>query len=245
MSIVAADLIFYSAASVPTDDTSTTGGAIAVTSRVALTQFSSAAKLALISDGADVRSVDIVGRLADGTVATETVVLTGAVEVLSVNTYERILSVTIQTSSGTRTVTGKQGSGGSTSFTIIPNELKQHIQFQKSTSESSTAVRYEKQFGLNNHGSLALLNAQVTLTADPTANIKIGLALAVNDTITIANRKVVPSSISFVDDSVAQNVPGTDLAFSAKIGVWIEQTLLANAAATKSTFTLQLSGSTT
>src|SRR4051794_19809861 len=114
MSIVAADLIFYSSASVPTDDASTTGGAIDATMRVGGTQLSSAAKLAFISDGTDTRSVDIVGRLASGVVATETVVLTGAVEVLSANTYERFLSVKAQTTSGTRTVTVKQGSGGST-----------------------------------------------------------------------------------------------------------------------------------
>src|SRR3954463_12351177 len=97
MSIVATDLIFYSCASVPTDDASLTGGAIDATMRVGGTQLSSAAKLALISDGADTRSVDIVGRLASGAVATETVVLTNAVEVLSVNTYERFLSVKAQT----------------------------------------------------------------------------------------------------------------------------------------------------
>jgi hypothetical protein len=245
MSIVASELIFYSSASVPTDDTSTTGGAIDATMRVGLTQFSASAKLALISDGADTRNVDIVGRLASGVVASETVALTNAVEVLSANTYERILSIKAQTTSGTRVVTCKQGSGGSTVATIPLNEKGVHIQFQKSTSESGTAVRYEKQFGKNTNGTNSLLGANVTLTADPQAVIQIGLATAVNGSTTTTNRKTAPAGISFVDDGVAQNVPGTDLAATDAIGVWIQQTLAANAAAAKSTFTLQLAGSTT
>lgn len=246
MSIVASDLIFFSVASVPTDDVSTTGGAIDLTSRVALTQFGANAKLALVSDGADARTVAIVGRLADGTVATEAALaLNGVTEVLSVNTYERILSITLSAGSGTRTVTAKQGSGGSTVATFPVNDIKRHIQFQRSTSESGTATRYEKQFGKNTNGANALLNAQVTLTADPAANIQIGLATAVNDTVTVANRKTAPSSVTFVDDGVAQSVPGTDLASGGTIGTWIQQILSANAAATRSTFTLQFAGATT
>lgn len=245
MSIVATDLIFYSSASVPTDDASTTGGAIDQTMRVGGTQLSAAAKLAFVSDGADTRNVDIVGRLASGAVASETVVLNGATEVLSTNTYERFLSVKAQTTSATRTVTVKQGSGGTTVSTIPPNEKGFHIQFQKSTSAASIQTRYEKQFGLNNNGTNSLLGANVTLTADPQAVIQIGLATAVNDTGSVANRTTAPAGVTFVDDGVAQNVPGTDLAAGAKIGVWVQQTLAANAVAARSTFTLQLAGSTT
>src|SRR4051812_23034676 len=147
MSIVASELIFWSVASVPTDDVSTSGGAIDTTARVALTQFSANAVLAVISDGADVRNVTIVGRLASGVVDTETIALNGAVEVLSTKTWERIHSITLSATSGTRTVTAKQGSGGSTVATIVPNETKRHISFQQSTSEAAQAKRYEKQFG--------------------------------------------------------------------------------------------------
>src|SRR4051812_42040991 len=119
MSIISTDLIFYGSASIPTDDVSTSGGAIDTTSRAALTQFSAAAKLALVSDGADTRTAAIVGRLADGTIATEAALaLNGATEVLSVNTYERIHSVTLSATSGARTVTLKQGSGGTSIGTI-------------------------------------------------------------------------------------------------------------------------------
>src|SRR6185312_4743724 len=215
------------------------------TARVALTQFTASAKLSLTSDGADTRNVTIVGRNAAGSVITETVALTNAVEVLSVNTYERLQSVTIASSSGTRTVTLKQGSGGTTIGTIGLNETKRHIQFQNSSSASSIQTRYEKQFGKNTNGANALLGANVTLTADPQARIQIGLATAVNDAVTVTNRVTAPASVTFVDDNIAQNVPGTDLASGAAIGVWAQQTLPANDPAAKSTFTLQLAGGTT
>lgn len=243
-SIVANDLNFFSCASVPTDDASSTGGAIDVTMRVAFTQFGAAAKLSLTADGADAGSVDIVGRLASGVIASETMVLNGVTEVLSTNTYERLHSVKRQATSGTRTVTAKQGTGGSTIATIPPNEKGFHIQFQRSTSTGSTQTRNEKQFLKNINPTNALLGATLTLTNDPQAVIQIGVG-SVGGTTSVANRTTAPGGVTFVDDNIAQTVPGTDLASTATVELWIQQTLAANAAAAKSTFTLQAAGSTT
>ncbi len=52
-----------------------------------LTAFAGAAKVALVSDGADTRNVTIVGEVS-GARATETVALNGTTEVLSTNTYD-------------------------------------------------------------------------------------------------------------------------------------------------------------
>lgn len=244
-SIVAADLIFYSSASVPTDDVSTTGGAIDTASRVALTQFTGTQTIRVVSDGADTRTVTITGRLASGVIDTEVLTLNGTTPVNGAKSFERIHSLVASTTSGTRLVTVTTNEGSPQSITTITvNETKRHIQFQRSTSEASTAVRYEKQFGLNSNATNALLTALVTLTADPAAKIQIGLATAVNDTGTVANRKTAPASVTYSDDGVALGVPGADLAATAKIGVWAQQTLAANDAAQKNTFTLQLSGST-
>ena len=57
MSIAASDLILYDSANTPTDDTSTSGGAIDATSRPVMTQFTSGAKLSLTSDGVRHRPV--------------------------------------------------------------------------------------------------------------------------------------------------------------------------------------------
>ena len=139
MSITAAELILYGVASIPIDDASTTGGAIDLTVRPVFTQFGSSAKLSLTSDGTDTRLVDVVGRLASGAIATETVTLTNAVEVLSVNTYERIESVKAQTTSASRTVTLKQGAGGSTIATI-PVNILHALRGHRHTAEEAREV---------------------------------------------------------------------------------------------------------
>lgn len=246
MAIVSTDLVAFGVASIPTDDVSTTGGNIDATSRPALDLWSAAAKVSLTSDGTDSRTAAIVGRLADGTLATESALaLNGATEVLSVNTYAYVESITLSATSGTRTVTIKQGTGGTTRGTITPNETKRYSMFQNSTSEASTANRYEKVALKNGNGTNALLGANVTLSSDPASKIKIGLEPAVNATTSVANRKTAPGSVTFVDDGVSQNVPGTDLAAGAFIGCWINQTLGANDAAVRNTFGLTFAGSTT
>jgi hypothetical protein len=244
MSIVSSDLQFFSVASVPTDDVSTSGGAIDTTSRAALTQLTANAAIAVVSDGADTRTVTVRGRLTTGAIDTEVLTLNGTTEVLGAKTWERVLSLTASATSGTRTITCKQGSGGSTVATIVPNETKRHIQFQGASSGASPSTRYEKQFAKNGNGTLSLLGAQITLTADPASKIKIGCEAAVGGTTSVANRLTAPASVTFVDDNVAIGVPGTDLAAGAACPVWVQQSLAANDGAQKSTFTLQLAGTT-
>ena len=81
-----------------------------------LVNFSASAKVALVSDGADTRSVDVWGELA-GTPQMETVVLTGASEVLTVANFDVVLAMHT-TISASRIVTIKQGAGGTTRGTI-------------------------------------------------------------------------------------------------------------------------------
>ena len=134
MSIVSSELVCYSAASVPEDDSSTSGGAIDTATRPSLTQWSANAVAAVVSDGADTRTVTVTGRLASGVVDSEVLTLTGTSEVVGAKTWERVLKVVLSTTSGSRTVTLKQGSGGSTRATIGINETKSHINFQQSAS---------------------------------------------------------------------------------------------------------------
>ena len=90
------------------DDDEPTGGN--------LVAFSAGAKVALISDAADPRSVDIYG-LVGSTPTKETVVLNGASEVLTSATFAAVFALHT-TVSGSRTVTVKQGTGGTTRGTI-------------------------------------------------------------------------------------------------------------------------------
>lgn len=244
MPIAEADLVLHSSANIPDDDTSTAGGAIDTASRPSLVQFSAPAVAAIISDGADTRAVTVVGRLESGAIDTDVLTADGTNEVVGAKTFERILRVTTS-SNGSRTISVRQGSGGTVRGTLPPNTTKLHIAFQRSASAPSERVRYEKHFYRNAHGTLALLGAAVTLTADAAEKIHIGLAPSAGDSATVANRLTAPGSVSFVDDGVAQNIPGGDLAAGVGIGVWARQTLDANDAPQKSTFTIQLAGSTT
>ena len=234
MSITAAELILYGAASKPTADTGTSGGAIDATMRPVFTQMSATKKLSVNSDGADTRVLAVTGRDATGAIVTENITLNGASEVDSVHTYERIQSVTT-TTSGTRTVSVYQDTGLSTLiFTIPPNELGVYMLFQNAFSSSGSELRYEKMFWKNSDGSLTLTSAQVTLTADASGDINIGLATSVSDSGSVANRLSAPGGVSFVGTSTAQNVPGGgNIAAGAAIGVWVLQTLGGSAAAQK------------
>ena len=85
-----------------------------------MTAWTANAKVALISDGTDVRTATIYGLDNSGTPApvTENVVLTNAVEVLSSNTYSKVWAIFLSALDGSRIVTVKQGSGGTTRGTI-------------------------------------------------------------------------------------------------------------------------------
>jgi len=244
MSITAAELIAYGAASRPEDDASTSGGAIDTQNRPEMTQLTANSVIAAVSDGADTRTLTVTGRLATGAIDTEALVLTGAVEVVGAKTFERILKLVLSGTDGARTVTVKQGSGGATRATIGPNELSRNGMFLKSASEASPVSRYEKFFWKNTNASLTLNDAEVELTADPAGKIKIGLATSKDDSGSVANRKSAPGGISFVDDNVAIAVPTDTLAAGEAIGTWMEQSLLADDAAQKTTFTTQVSGTT-
>jgi hypothetical protein len=224
----------------PKDDSTASGGGIATTSRPVFAQFTAAARLALVSSGTDTRTATIEGRLSSGAIATENVALNGTTEVLSANTYERILRVTLSATAAT-TVTLRQGAGGTTIATIPANETQVTLMFYDSASEASAVNRYEKFFWRNSHASLTLNNARVTLTGDPAARIRIALATAKNDTGSVTNRRTSPG-LTFSDDGVALTVPGGTLEAGSAIGVWVEQGLPANDAPQRTTFTTQLSG---
>ena len=85
-----------------------------------MTNFAANANVALISDGADVRTATIYGLDNSGTPVptTENVVLTNAVEVLSTKIWTKVYAVHLSAINASRIVTVKQGSGGSTRGTI-------------------------------------------------------------------------------------------------------------------------------
>lgn len=246
-SIVASELKFYGSANMPENDTTTSGGAIATTTKIEITDLSANDRVSVQSDGADTRTVTVFGRLATGAIDSEAIVLSGASWVDGAKTFERILKVTT-TSDATRTVTvAKYAAGGHTPTlcTIDPLITAVRRLFYDSASETGATVRYEKVFAKNTNSSLTLNAAKVTLTADPTSHLTIALATAKDDSESSANRKTAPTAIgSFVDDGVPINLPGTTLEAASAIGIWLKESLGASEAAFKSTFTLKLEGTT-
>jgi len=242
MPIAASDLLLQGAASRPTDDATTSGGARDAANKPEFTQLTGNSVVAAISDGADVRTLTVTGRNTAGAVVSDVITLTGAVEAVGVVTFERIQRAVLSGADGARTVTVRQGAGGATRATLGPNVTSVSMLFQNAASETGAVNRYEKTFWLNNHGSLTLNSASVKLTADPAARIRIGLAATKGDTATVSNRKTAPGGITFVDDNVSQSVPGTTLEAATGIGVWVAQELLAADSPIRSTYTLELSG---
>lgn len=111
---------------------------------------------------------------------------------------------------------------------------------------------YEKVFLKNDHATLALTASSVTITG-----ISFGCALTVNDSATNGanTRLVAPTSgnllngATFISSGVSQNTPNNavsnQLNAGDAIGVWLQLTLAAGAAAGKSTITAQLAGQST
>src|SRR5215831_10473492 len=244
MSILSTDLKAYQAASMPEDDVSTSGGAIATTGKVEFTDIAAPDVVDYVSDGADTRSVTVTGRDATGAIVSETKTLNGVTTVNGTQTFERILKIAI-TSDPSRTFTLKRHTGSVTIATAEPLYTSVRRLFYNSASAGSSTVRYEKIFWKNTNATITLTSAQMTLTADPQARLQLGCAPSVGVTATVTNRLTAPASVTFVGVGVAQSVPGGSIAAGSAIGVWLQQTLPANDPAFKNTFTTQLSGQTT
>lgn len=159
-------------------------------------------------------------------------------------TIERVLHCTINADAA-GTVTLRKASDDVTIGTIAAGDRGFHAMFKDSASSTGILIRYEKMFFKNTHATLTLSNAAIKLTADPQSRIRVGCATAKDDTGSVANRLTAPASITYVDDNVSQSIPTGILAAAEEIGVWVEQNLPANDPAFKSSFTLQLAGTTT
>jgi len=253
MSITSAELILYGAADKVEDDVSTVGGAIDTTSYPTFTQFTTGGGNPYVlsvkssNAGDTTQTLTVEGRDATGAYVTDTTVtVNGVTEESTVQLFERILKITVSaTCAGTLTFYQSTGTGTPIG-TLPPGGLILYAAFINAFSTTSPETRWEKFFWANTDGSLTLTSAAVTLTADPSSVTMMGLATAVNDSGTAANRLTAPAGVSFVGVSTAQSVPGGgNLAAGAGIGMWIEQALLANNAALRSTYTSQLGGNTT
>lgn len=247
MSITAAELKAFQAANMPENDSATTGGAIAATGKVEFTDIAATDTVTVVSDGADTRTITVTGRNAAGAIVSEGLVLNGVTRVAGAVQFERILKIVASAGDASRTVTITRNNNPTYTAigTLEPNLTSSRRLFYDSASEAGSTTRYEKFFFKNTNATLTLTAAAIKLTADPAATIRIGGAASVDDNATVANRKAAPGGVTFVDDGVAQSLPGNALAASSALGIWAEMVRGAAAAAIKNTFTVELSGTTT
>jgi hypothetical protein len=242
MAIASTDLITFGATDRPLTDLTSSGGTVTVLHRPVFTEFAGNTVVAVVSTGADTRVITVTGRNTTGAVVADGITLTGAVEAVGVVTFERIQTVIAASTHASNTVIVRMGSGGATVSTIPAMELGFYRMFLNSASDTGPVSRYEKIFWKNTHATLTLNAAKVKLTADPSSRIKIGLAASKNDVVAVAVRTSAPGGVSFVDDNIDIDVPGTTLEAGSVVGVWVEQALLSSDSPFKSSFTTQLAG---
>lgn len=253
MSVTAADLVIYGSANMPESDVGNAGGAIALTTRVipnsaSLMNAPGGLIEMVSSNGADTMNVTITGRDSEGSILAETKALNGTTPVDFVGTFERIYKIVLA-SAAAGTVTVRQDGAGSTIVAIeagVTTIRRPFYGVGADASGGSERIFYEKVFVKNNNATNALLDATVSEDADPSAQLEFAIEDAQDDNGTSADRVSAPAGITGDGFSgTAKTIPGDDLAAESAIGVWLKLTLPAGDAATKTTYTLEVSGSTT
>jgi hypothetical protein len=262
MSVVASDIILYGAANMVEDDSSTVGGAIDKAIKVEISNALSSSSIIELfsSDAADTGNVTITGRLANGSIDTDIIALSGTTTVSGADTFERILKVTTSEHAGTISISGDsnvlstmEGTGTAPGATSINTLRRLFYDSSAEASGGSDKELFEKIFVANTNSVTALSSATVTLTTDNTASGIIDFILedAVNDSESTANRITAPTGTGGGGWSNAvRSVPGNSLGdrttgTSDHVGIWLRADVDAGLPAEKATITLTIDGTTT
>lgn len=252
MAIVAADIVVYGSASMPEDGATTCGGAIDLTTRIIpedadLWNVLGDTVDAVSSNAGDTtQTVTVYGRNAAGVVVNEVLNLNGTTPATGATTFQSILKIVINAShAGTVTVTQHTGD---VELAVMPTgELtirRPYYNVSADVSGGSSRSFYEKVFYKNTNVTNAVLGATMVLTTNTTGNREtFALSAAINDSVSSANNTTAPAALSF--DTADKAVPGTDLGPGDAIGLWRKLTLPAGTAATNTSDTYTLTGSTT
>lgn len=244
MSIVASDLVAYCSANMPNDDTSTSGGAIDPLRRIDFTQLAANDTIqALSSSGADTMNLTVTGRKTDGSVASETIALNGVTPINFANTYERIIKAELA-SAPAGSVTVRRTTGPVTIRVIPAGERGFLAIFRQLASDPvSQKDYYCAFFWKNTNGSLALTASYIKENSDPVNRVTHALAVALDDSTSVANRITAPGGLTF--DDADKNVPNSqNLSAGSAIKVWLRLRLPGGDAANKATYTSEIDGQT-
>ncbi len=255
MSILSTELIAYASANMPEDDVSPYGGAINTGVKVTFTDIAATDNIVVYSSatGDITQVVTIHGRKADGTVIDVNLNVAGTGKIsTSPSGYERLMAATINGAHvGTITVARDNNPTYDTIGTMEPGVTGIRRLFNKAFSSTTAKDYYEKIFIKNTNTSLALLGATISEVAGGgAALVDFCLESGDNGNASGANRLTAPASGATLSglrvfDSNTKPVPGTDLASSGSVGVWVHLPLASGAAAQKNSYTLQIDGTST
>lgn len=251
MGVVASDIIVYGSANMPESDSTTSGGAIDATTKIVFTDIAATDKVTVLSSSAGdtTQTVTVTGRDSTGQIQTDALSLNGTTRVIGVQNFERILKIVVSAShAGTITVTRNDAATYTSIATLETGVLTVRRLFYDSAANASggaTKNFYEKVFIKNTNATTALTNATVEEFADPTTNITFDLESSKGGSNSTTNRVTAPASgMLGTFNSSTKNVPTNALSSGEYIGVWLNLTLTAGTAATKSTYTLRANGTT-
>lgn len=224
--ILSDELVFRPCVSQPLSDAVTSGGALLSTGRI-ISSFplSAVDRLRVESDeGADTQVVTVRGMLESGWPATEALQLAGTAIVRGAVEFAQILDIELS-AQATGVVVIKRLSTGTTIVSVPEGTTRMTTLFKYGLPRQARIVaRYEKLFVLNTSDEI-LHDFVVKLHEDSSESLEIGLATAVGDSVSVANRLTAPSGVQFLGPGVLVGGPECDLDGGESIGLWIKQTL--------------------
>ena len=164
MPITASQIVMYTSANMPVNDTASNGGAINSGIRVVFDDIAATDVVEASGAAADSGTVTITGRKSDGVIATDSFALSGTTIVSGAVQFERILIVAVDAIASGNIILRDAGTN-TTIGTIPVTESGFRRPFYDATANAAGGADkdlYEKIFVMNTHTSLALLTATVT-----------------------------------------------------------------------------------
>lgn len=256
MPITNSDIYTLCASNMPEDNSSASGGSISETKKAIFTDIAATDTVQVLSDTTDTNAMAVTGRTAAGVITTENFTLNNTTPVQGSTSFERILKVVITgTHAGTVTVRRTTGSttiatleGTNTQPTAILEARRLFYDAAAEASGGATRQFYEKIFIRNNNASgLALTNATITESSDPSTYVTFALASGFNDNSQASGRlNTIPTGIASGSFSSSVKIPTGGVLYSGSgIGVWLRLELTGGTPPAKNTYTLTVNGTST
>jgi len=216
------DMVLFASAGMPSDNSATSGGAIDLDTRLEFTQPTSVPTLleAVSSAAGDTTQTITVRALdANEAVVSQTVTLTGTTSV-DLNTLGQIVTILkVNLSADCAGIVTLRTDPGMQTIGTIPIGERGFLALHREGTASASATEdfYYKGFWKNT-GAGTLTSPLLEELADPAARCTFAVAAAINDSVSVANRKTAPA-LTFNNN--AKSSP-SNLAAGDAVGVWFK-----------------------